>query len=195
MTPILLSALLLFGSLAHAADDENGSCGPNTLIEVDCKKHIIGGLPGFSNSSDNPAMKIDCGKNGSTPSGTGLVGELHSGPVVKDGVKIKGIGNMEATGKVFHLPSGAGRAGASDDTANDEKTYPQGVDTSRGCIHVSAPVLRALKKCRNAKLTIIGTGNGGSAGGRTGAVQNDIPDGQEEDVPRSRSSSGSGAAR
>lgn len=137
--------LVLFFILNHLmyakiSSGESSSCGD---IKVDCSSHQM------TIGSDSP-VSIDCGKNGATPSGIGKVGSLHSGEVVKDGVKVEGIGNMFETGKVFHLPPGGGE--------------PTKSDNSKGCIHVNEKTLSKLKTCQGSSLSIAGS-DGGKAGG------------------------------
>lgn len=141
--------------LSSSSDDGSGSgqCGK---VEVDCSTHKI-------KIGGGQEKTINCGKNGTTKSGTGKVGGKHSGPIVKDGVRIEGIAGMgdSGGGRVFHLPFGG--------------SQPTGSDSTKGCIAVDRETLTKLKSCKGATLSIKGNGGAGtqladsSGGGRSPA--------------------------
>lgn len=126
----------------------NGTCGS---VKVDCSTHRIS----FTGSVRVSARElvIDCGRGGTTKSGTGWVGGRHSGPRVKDGVRIEGIQGMgdSGGGRVFHTTFW-------DKTGN---TLPTGVNSSAGCIRLSPKVFKFMKKCKGSPLSIIGSGGRG----------------------------------
>ncbi len=132
-----------------------GDSGPGGTgcgkIEIDCSTHKM--------KISGKQVTIDCGKRGKTPScENGRVGGLHSGPIVKDGVKIVRCGNAEQRGVVFHVRAGGGQ--------------PKGENSSNGCIHVSKDILTKLKSCQGSFLSIKGTDGGGGAGSSQGQTGN-----------------------
>ncbi|NCN42036.1 hypothetical protein GW916_12395 [bacterium] len=112
-------------------------------VKVDCRTHRIY-IEGAQLSKRDSV--IDCGANGKTINGTGTIGGLHRGRAVKDGVRIEGILGMgdSGGGKVFHTPWW------------NPGQMPKGVDGSKGCVRTSPNVLRILKTCKGASLTITG---------------------------------------
>ncbi len=118
----------------------NGAC---SQVHVDCSTHRIRIIGASISSAD---QVIDCGKNGTTKNGEGTIGGLHRGRTVKDGVRIEGILGMgdSGGGRVFHTAWW------------NPGQMPTGVNSSKGCIRVSPNVLKILKKCKGARLSITG---------------------------------------
>jgi len=125
---------------AKASLESGGSCGQ---VRVDCKTHKI--------EIKGQSKTINCGRNGTTITGTGKVGGPHRGKVVPDGVDIQTPRMGQAGGgKVFHTPNPRSMSGT-----------PTGVDTSKGCVIVDLATLNILKGCQGSPLQIIGNDNGG----------------------------------
>ena len=123
--------------------DGGSITGQCQSVRVDCGTHriTIGGM-----NLPNSEQIIDCGKNGTTINGSGTIGGRHHGRVVKDGVAIEGIQGMGQSGggRVFH-------------TAWWRKPpMPIGENGSKGCVRVTPKVLKVLKSCKGAPLTITG---------------------------------------
>ncbi len=127
---------------APASMSAPGGCGQ---IKADCKTHKI--------SIRGQSKTINCGRNGTTITGTGKVGGRHSGPVVPNGVEIETPRmGRQGGGKVFHTPNPRAMSGT-----------PRGVDNTKGCIAVDLATLNTLKSCRGSPLEIIGNNNGAGA--------------------------------
>ncbi|HMN67503.1 MAG TPA: hypothetical protein PKC28_03095, partial [Bdellovibrionales bacterium] len=109
----------------------SGKCGS---VLVDCRRHRI---TMSGQTYDDKYAVIDCGAGNKTVNGTGTIGGLHSGAVVKDGVGINNFPGMGASGggKVFHT------------VFLRNPPNPTGVDKSKGCIRVHPKVLALLKNC------------------------------------------------
>jgi hypothetical protein len=126
-------------------NSNSGACGS---VKVDCATHKISIIP----VNINPrAAVIDCGRMGLTKNGIGMVGGLHSGSVVKDGVNIQIPGMGESGGgKVFHTCFWR------------QDPRPTGQNSSAGCVHTSPAVLAKLKTCKGSPLEIVNAEGGGA---------------------------------
>lgn len=132
--------------------DSGPITGQCQSVRVDCRTHriSIGGV-----NLPSSEQIIDCGKGGRTINGSGRIGGRHHGRVVKDGVAIEGIQGMGQSGggKVFHTAFWR------------RPPLPKGENSSKGCVRVTPKVLKVLKTCKGAPLTITG-GSPARGGGR-----------------------------
>jgi hypothetical protein len=119
---------------------DSGACGD---VVVNCATHKIS----FS-GINVPARErvINCGKYGKTKDGVGTIGGSVGGKRVPNAINIniRGMGTP-AGGKWFHVPWWNG------------DMRPTGINSSRGCIHISPHVMALLKRCNGSKLTIKGS--------------------------------------
>lgn len=114
-------------------------------VYVNCLDHTI--------NIDGVISTIDCGKGGTTTTGSGRVGGRHKGPKVPDGLRMKTTG-MYYT-KVFHTWGGYRRDGRN--YSYPPGTRPRGQDTSAGCVIVDDATYAKLKSsCVGKPLTIQG---------------------------------------
>lgn len=124
---------------------DSGTCGD---VVVNCQTHMIS----FS-GIDVPDRErvINCGKKGKTKDGYGTIGGVTGGKRVPNAINInmKGMGTP-AGGKWFHVPWW------------NADMRPTGINSSRGCIHISPLVMALLKRCNGSKLTIKNSYGGSS---------------------------------
>lgn len=124
---------------------DSGKCGD---VVVDCKTHMIS----FSRIKvPDRERVINCGKLGKTKDGFGTIGGVTGGKRVPNAIDINmdGMGTP-AGGKWFHIPWW------------NADMRPTGINSSRGCIHISPLVMALLKRCEGSKLTIKNSYGGSS---------------------------------